>query len=60
MTFSGSVAEPSVEQAKNPNSVKEWRAGLKAHKKARDEFQSFIYEQYKKLRELDADNDPEC
>ena len=33
MAFSGSLAEPSVKQAENPNNVKEWCVGLETHKK---------------------------
>lgn len=59
MNFAANHKNLQVKSSKNPNSVKEWRAGLEARKKAQDEFQSLLYKQYKNPWELDSDSYPE-
>ena len=59
MNFAVNYKDLQVKYSMNPNSVKEWRAGLEAYKKERYELQSFLYSQHKRPLELDSDSDPE-
>ena len=59
MNFAVNYKDLQVKYSKNPNSVKEWRAGLEANKKEQYELQSFLYSQHKRPWELVSDSDPE-
>ena len=59
MNFAANYKNLQVKYSINPNSVKEWRAGLEAHKKEQYELQSFLCSQHNRPLELDSDSDPE-
>lgn len=59
MNFASNHKNLQVKSAKNPNSVKEWRQAREKAAREAEELASFLYSQFAKNQELNADNDPE-